>query len=112
PGKLIIGAIVVGALSVLPFYIFAGLANWQSYFQADLRIFIMGVFLLIAALGLWQQLEKSFGQHLSVMSMLCWGALYIYFSLWLMFTPERAMSIERALIFKSIELFLLCSMGL
>ena len=112
PFKLIVSAILVGAFSVLPFYFFDGLANWQDYFQADLRVFIMGVFLLIAALGLWQQLEKSLGHRLSVMSMLAWGALYIYFSLWLMFTSDRVMSIERVLIFKSIELFLLCSMGL
>jgi diguanylate cyclase len=110
--KLVFIILVAGALSVLPFKLFAEIANWQNYFQYDLRLFIMGVFLLIAAIGLWQQLKNSLGQRLSVIAMLFWGALYIYFSLWMMFTPERLMSIERVLVFKSIELFLLCSMGL
>lgn len=110
--RLFFISIVAAVLTVIPFVLFEQLAPWQNYFQYDLRIFIMGVILLVAAIGLWQQLEKSLGQRLSVITMLLWGVLYICIAIWVMLTAELMLSVRTILVFKNIELFLLCSMGL
>ncbi|MGI5308437.1 putative bifunctional diguanylate cyclase/phosphodiesterase [Rheinheimera sp. WS51] len=110
--RLVIGSLLVGILTVVPFVIFDDLANWRRYFQSDLRLFLMGVLLLVAALSLWHQLEKSLGQRLSVVTMLIWGGLYISFSVWMMFSPELGIFAEYFFAFKCFELLLICSMGL
>lgn len=104
--------VLAGVITILPFLFLPALATWQTYFQFELRIFIMGVFLAVAAASIWQQLQKSLGQRLSVIVMLIWGTLYIVYAVWMITSQDRHHSFQFLLLIKSIELFLLCGMGL
>ena len=110
--QLLVCVALIAVLSVLPFLWIDGLSSWQKYFQADIRLLIMGILLLTAAVGLWQRLEHSLGQRLAVFVMSLWGMLYVTFSLWSMLPNSQAIPIESVLIYKSIELFFLCALGL
>ena len=59
---------LVTALSVLPFVWFNGADSWQEYYQVYLRLLLMSILLLSAALSLLQRIENSLGQRLAVLA--------------------------------------------
>ncbi|QBL10116.1 bifunctional diguanylate cyclase/phosphodiesterase [Rheinheimera sp. D18] len=110
--KLFILLCGLGVLSVLPFGWNESLDAWQQYFQYYIRLLIMGVILLSAAVSLLHRMERGFGQRLAVFTLLVWGVLYVTSTVWLLTTTLELASIQLILAYKCAELFLLCCLGL
>ena len=104
--------LLVGVLSVLPFGWFDLAPDWRNYFQHQARLVIMGVLLLTAAVSLLQRVDITLGQRLAVIVLSLWGLLYVGYALWLMLGTPAQYDERLRLIFKCIELFLLCALGL
>ncbi|MDP5144359.1 putative bifunctional diguanylate cyclase/phosphodiesterase [Rheinheimera baltica] len=102
----------VAALSVLPFSIVAALESWQQYFQWQFRLLLMGILLLTAAVSLLQRLDKSLGQRLAAVAISLWGLLYVGYAILQLVNAQQMQDIQVALVYKSVELVLLCSVGL
>lgn len=103
---------VISLLSVVPFVLTDALKDWQMYFQLFIRLLLMGIALLTAAVGLWQRMLPTLGQRLAVLTLILWGILYISSGLWLMLAERQEEWRHWILVYKSTELFLLCSLGL
>lgn len=103
---------VVGVASILPFILFESSADWKQYFQVYLRLLLMGIMLLSAAVSMAQRMEQSHGQRLAAITIMLWGALYVAFTVWRLFSAEEASNVQLTLVYKCFELFLLCSLGL
>lgn len=103
---------IVTALSVLPFVWFNGADSWQEYYQVYLRLLLMSILLLSAALSLLQRIENSLGQRLAVFAMAFWGALYLTFTIWRLLSNQPMADSQWTLVYKCTELFLLCCLGL
>lgn len=113
PGRqLFLLLCVLGLLSILPFSFSDTFDNWQHYFQVYFRLLLMGLLLLTAAVSLLQQTEKTLGQRLAASTITLWGALYVGFALLQLLQVVPEPDIHVILIYKSAELFLLCSLGL
>lgn len=112
PRKMLILLSVVGIVTVLPFMLFSTSSDWREYFQVYLRLLLMGVMLLSAAVSLVQRMEQSQGQRLAAVTMLLWGLLYIIFTVWRLLSAEQMSNVQLTLAYKCVELFLLCCLGL
>ena len=103
---------IIGLLTVLPFVLFEASAQWRDYFQIYMRLLLMGVMLLGAAVSLVQRMEQSQGQRLAAVTIMLWGLLYIAFALWRLLSAEQTSDAQITLVYKCVELFLLCCLGL
>lgn len=103
---------VIAAVNTLPFDLSVALQDWQNYFQVQVRLLVMGVLLLTAAVSLLHRLEQTLGQRLAIVVLCLWGVLYIWFSLWMMLGSLADTDEKVLVIYKCLELFLLCSLGL
>ncbi|MGP9800186.1 putative bifunctional diguanylate cyclase/phosphodiesterase [Rheinheimera sp. NSM] len=103
---------VLSLLCVLPFALTDALSDWQLYFRVSIRLLLMGIILLSAAVGLLPRVEHSLGQKLAVISMTLWGMLYISFALWQLLAEQNVPALAWVLVYKCAELFLLCCLGL
>lgn len=110
--KLLLLLSAVGVLSVAPFGWNEAIDAWQRYFQLYIRLLLMGILLLTAAVSLLQRTEKALGQRLAVFSMSLWGTLYVSYTIWQLVSTQPQTDINLLLIYKCIELFLLCCLGL
>ncbi|WP_166837152.1 putative bifunctional diguanylate cyclase/phosphodiesterase [Rheinheimera pleomorphica] len=112
PRKILILLSIVGIVTVLPFMLVSTSSDWREYFQVYLRLLLMGVMLLSAAVSLVQRMEQSQGQRLAAVTMLLWGLLYIVFTVWRLLSAEQMSNVQLTLAYKCVELFLLCCLGL
>jgi diguanylate cyclase len=112
PAQILLLLCVAGALSVLPVIWDSIPDDWQEYFQHRLRLLLMGVLLLTAAVSLLQRMEHSLGQRLAVFALSLWGGLYIGFTIWMMLDAKIQLDIRLMLVYKCLELFMLCCLGL
>jgi diguanylate cyclase (GGDEF)-like protein len=103
---------VIALLSVVPFAVTDAFASWQLYFQLYIRLLLMGIVLLTAAVGLWQRMSPTLGQRLAVVTLILWGLLYVGNGIWLMLAERQEEWSYWILLYKSAELFLLCCLGL
>jgi diguanylate cyclase len=103
---------VVGAASVVPFTWFDLAQDWQVYFQVHTRILVMGVLLLTAAVSLLQRTEATLGQRLTSVVLTLWGLLYVGYALLQVLGTPALFDDRWRLIYKCLELFFLCSLGL
>lgn len=103
---------VLGAGSVLPFIFLDAAREWQQYFQTYMRLLLMSVMLLSAALSLMQRIEQSLGQRLAAVTMFLWGGLYLVFTVWRLLSAQEVSDFQWTLVYKCFELFLLCCLGL
>lgn len=110
--KLMLMLGVLGAVSVFPFSWFVLAQDWQIYFQSHARILVMGVLLLTAAVSLMQRAEATLGQRLAVVVLTLWGLLYVGYALLQMLGSATVFDERMRLIYKCLELFYLCSLGL
>ncbi len=110
--QLIAATCLIAGLSVLPFVFSKAFAEWQQYFQVYLRLLLMGVLLLTAAVSVLYRMERSLGQRLAAAVMALWGAVYIVYVLYYLFSTQEQADIRWVLIYKSAEIFLLSSLGL
>ncbi len=109
--KLLLLLSVLGLMSVVPFFVSSALSDWQDYFQHDIRLLLMGIVLLSAAVSLLQRADRSLGQRLAAFALSLWGTLYTGYAIHLMLgggIPDM----QLILVYKCIELFLLCCLGL
>ena len=104
--------VIVGAINTLPFDLNPSLHDWQNYFQVQIRLLVMGGLLLTAAVSLLHRMEQTLGQRLAIVVLCFWGVLYIGYSLWMVLGNLAEFDEKLRLIYKCIELFLLCSLGL
>lgn len=104
--------VIAGIVSVAPFGWSDAIDAWQNYFQLYVRLLLMGILLLTAAVSILQLVDKALGQLLAVSSMSAWGLLYIGYTLWQLFSAKQQADIQFLLMYKCLELFLLCSLGL
>lgn len=98
--------------SIVPFALTDALAGWQLYFQLYIRLLLMGILLLTAAVSLWQGMLPTLGQRLAVCTLMLWGLLYVGNAIWLLLSERQENWSQWILLYKSAELFLLCSLGL
>ncbi len=99
-------------LSLLPFQLFEIDRDWRDYFQVYLRLLLMGILLLGAAISLLQRMESSLGQRLAAATLSLWGSLYIAFAVWRLLSTAELAEPRLTLVYKCVELFLLCCLGL
>ncbi|MBZ9611212.1 putative bifunctional diguanylate cyclase/phosphodiesterase [Rheinheimera maricola] len=102
----------VGTASVLPFSLLDITQNWQQYFQIYMRLLLMSVILLSAAVSLMQRMESSQGQRLAAATIFLWGCMYLAFTVWRIVSGQESSDLQWTLAYKCFELFLLCSLGL
>uniref|UniRef100_A0A486XKR2 Diguanylate cyclase/phosphodiesterase (GGDEF & EAL domains) with PAS/PAC sensor(S) n=1 Tax=Rheinheimera sp. BAL341 TaxID=1708203 RepID=A0A486XKR2_9GAMM len=102
----------LAALHVIPFWLLNVAGDWQQYFQIYLRLLLMSVILLSAATSLLQRMEQSSGQRLAAITLFLWGGLYLAFSVWCLLSTQEMSDVRWTLVYKSVEMFLLCCLGL
>ena len=110
--KILILLVIVGAINTLPFDLNPSLHDWQNYFQVQIRLLVMGGLLLTAAVSLLHRMEQTLGQRLAIVVLCLWGVLYVGYALWMVLGNLAQFDDKLRLIYKCIELFLLCSLGL
>ncbi|NRQ41043.1 bifunctional diguanylate cyclase/phosphodiesterase [Rheinheimera sp. YQF-2] len=104
--------VALALITVLPFALTDAFGDWQQYFRVSVRLLLMGIVLLAAAVGLLPRIERSLGQKLAVVSLTLWGLLYIISALWQLLTEQQLTDLNWILVYKCAELFLLCCLGL
>ena len=110
--KVMFFLVIVGAVNTLPFDLNPALQDWQNYFQDQIRLLVMGGLLLTAAVSLLHRMEQTLGQRLAIVVLCLWGVLYVGYALWMVLGNLAQFDDKLRLIYKCIELFLLCSLGL
>lgn len=110
--SLIISLTILSFITLLPFKLFEIDQEWRDYFQVYLRLLLMGILLLGAAISLLQRMESSLGQRLAAATLSLWGCLYIAFAVWRLLSSTELADPRLTLIYKCTELFLLCCLGL
>lgn len=103
---------ILSLITLLPFQLFEIDREWRDYFQVYLRLLLMGILLLGAAISLLQRMESSLGQRLAAATLSLWGCLYIAFAVWRLLSAAELAEPRLTLIYKCAELFLLCCLGL
>jgi len=112
PKKVLLLITVFSAVNTLPFDFSPALQHWQNYFMVQVRLVVIGGLLLTAAVSLLHRMEQTLGQRLAVVVLVLWGTLYIGYSLWMLLGSSQVSDEKVRLIYKCLELFLLCSLGL
>ena len=109
---LTIIAVALAAVSLLPFSLSSAFVDWQQYFQQYLRLLLIGVVLLTASISVLFRNEHSMGQRLAAAVMALWGLMYIVYVLWYVVSTQEQADIRVIIVYKSVELFCLCALGL
>jgi diguanylate cyclase len=110
--KLLAAISILAVISVVPFEFSATISEWRQYFQLYIRLLLMGILLLSAAVSLRQRIDNSLGQRLAAFTLSFWGLVYIGFTIWWMLNVHSLSNIQVVLVYKSLELFFLCGLGL
>lgn len=110
--RILLLLLVISMATLLPFQLADFGRDWREYFQVYLRLLLMGILLLGAAVSLLQRMESSLGQRLAAATISLWGCLYIAFAVWRLLSAAELADPRLTLIYKCVELFLLCCLGL
>lgn len=110
--QILLLLLVISMATLLPFQLADFGRDWREYFQVYLRLLLMGILLLGAAVSLLQRMESSLGQRLAAATISLWGCLYIAFAVWRLLSAAELADPRLTLIYKCVELFLLCCLGL
>jgi len=87
------------------------LAPWQQFLEFSFRFIIGGMLLFSAGIWLWQNSNRRMGPRLSAVVLLLWGALYISNAIGSLLQPSSIFSLKELMIYKSMELTLLVTLG-
>jgi diguanylate cyclase len=110
--KLLATISTLAVVTVVPFEFTTTISEWRQYFQLYIRLLLMGILLLSAAVSLLQRIDSSLGRRLAAFTLSLWGGVYISFTIWWMLNAHSLSNIQVVLVYKSLELFFLCGLGL
>ncbi|MAD76266.1 MAG: GGDEF-domain containing protein [Rheinheimera sp.] len=98
------------ATALLP-EILTVLAPWQTFLEFSFRFIVGGLLLFSAGIWLWQNSKYRVGPRLSAAVLLLWGMLYLITAGGEILQPTSYFSLKQLMVYKSIELTLLVSLG-
>ncbi|WP_372626462.1 putative bifunctional diguanylate cyclase/phosphodiesterase [Arsukibacterium sp.] len=87
------------------------LAPWQTFLEFSFRFIVGGLLLFSAGIWLWQNSNYRVGPRLSAAILLLWGALYLITAGGEILQPTSYFSLKQLMVYKSIELTLLVTLG-